>query len=105
MRRWKREWETRQQYKHEMEHEVMFKRMIDYTVIGSSTGAMVMVTHLADITFLAAIALAIITFIFTVVALVFCEKSDEERMEFVIQELTKEGIKTNDQGEEKKTDE
>lgn len=105
MRRWKREWETKKQYKHEMEHEVMFKRMIDYTVIGSSTGAMVMVTHLADITFLSAIILAIVTFFFTVLALVFCEKSDEERMEFVIQELTKGGMKRNDQGKETKTDE
>ena len=81
----------------------MLHRILDYTAIGGTTGALVIVGHLLQTTLLEALLLACITFVITVSGLIFCEKTEEERMLFVINYITKqEGRKTDVTQEEVK---
>ena len=68
------------------------RRIIDYVVIGLVTGGVVFLAHLLETTTLTAVALAFCTTLFTVMALMFNERTEEEKMFFVIEQLLDHGI-------------
>ena len=106
MRRWKREWEIQRQY--DVEEDSMrqhnlrgLRRFVDYTVVGLIAGGCVLVVHLLDATLSMALTLSGIATAFVILALVFFEKTDEERMLLFIHELLEHGVTRGpDDGEE-----
>ena len=104
MRRWKREWEVQRQY--EVEEDSMqnlrgLRRFVDYTVVGLIAGGCVLVVYLLDATLNIALAMSGIATAFVIMALVFSEKTEEERMLMFIHELLDHGVAGDpDDGEE-----
>lgn len=68
------------------------RRFVDYTVVGVVAGGCVLVVHLLDATLDIALALSGIATAFVILALVFSEKNDEERMLLFIHELLEHGV-------------
>lgn len=97
MRRWKREWEVKQQYAAERNGRIRKKnvrglrRYIDYTCVGAVAGGCVLLVHLMDASLQVAVALSVLTAAFVILALVFSEMTEYERMMLFIHELLDHG--------------
>ena len=107
MRRGMLAWEVQRQY--DVGEDIMqnlrgLRRFVDYTVVGLIAGGCVLVVYLLDATLNIALAMSGIATAFVIMALVFSEKTEEERMLLFIHELLDHGVAGDpDDGEEEES--
>ena len=95
---WKREWESRRQFAAEADEACQqtlhhLRRCMDYIVIGAVNAGLVLLAHLLDSTLNITLTLSGLAMAFTILALRFSERSEEEKMVYIIDQIIHESMR------------